>query len=82
MQSNWKAVVVLEFKTVYTLQQKCRENDRKVISLYYIGMKDTMGIFFLSVFPSIYHSTLTFPSSNDVENDKLTAPDRRPIMLT
>ena len=74
MRINWKPVVVLAFKTVYTLQQKRRENDRKVISLY-VGMKDMMGVLFLSVFSFIYHSTLTFPSLKDVENDKLTAPD-------
>jgi hypothetical protein len=74
MRSNRKAVVVLAFKTVYTLQQKRRENDRKVISLY-IGMKDMMGVLFLSVFSSTYDSTLTFLSLKDVENDKLTAPD-------
>jgi hypothetical protein len=74
IRSNRKVVVVLAFKTVYTLQQKRRENDRKVISLY-IGMKDTMGVLFLSVFSSIYHITLTFPCLKGVENDKLSVPD-------
>ena len=72
MRSNRKHV--LAFKTVYTLQQKRRENDMKVISLF-VGMKDMMGVLFLSVSSSIYHGTLTFPSLKDVNNDKLTAPD-------
>jgi hypothetical protein len=74
MRSNWKEVIVLAFKTLYTLYQKRRENNRKVISLY-IRMKDMMDVLFLFVFSSIYHSTLTFPSLKDVENDKLSAPD-------
>jgi len=47
-----KLVVVLAFKTVYTLEQKRRDNDKKVITLY-VGMKDMMGVLFLSVFHSI-----------------------------
>jgi hypothetical protein len=29
-----KVVVVLAFKTVYTLEQKRRDNDKKIISLH------------------------------------------------
>ena len=47
-----KLVVVLAFKTVYTLEQKRRDNDKKIISLY-VGMKDMMGALLLYVFPSI-----------------------------
>ncbi len=45
-------VVVLAFKTVYTLEQKRRDNDKKVISLF-VGMKDMMGALLLYVAPSI-----------------------------
>ena len=45
-----KVVIVLAFKTVYTLEQKRRENDKKVISLH-VGMKDMMGALLLYVFP-------------------------------
>jgi hypothetical protein len=69
-----KVVVVLAFKTVYTLEQKRRGNDKKIISLY-VGMKDMMGALFLFVFPSIYSCLLTSCSLKDVENDKLIAPD-------
>ena len=47
-----KVVAVLAFKTVYTLEQKRRDNDRKVISLH-IGMKDMMGSLLLCVNLSI-----------------------------
>jgi hypothetical protein len=67
-------VVVLAFKTVYTLEQKRRDNDRKIISLY-VGMKDMMGALLLYVFPSIPGCPLTSRSLKDVENDKLIAPD-------
>jgi hypothetical protein len=50
-----KAVVVLAFKTVYTLEQKRRDNDKKIISLY-VGMKDMMCALLLFVFPSIHES--------------------------
>ena len=43
------AVVVLAFKTVYTLEQKRRDNDKKIISLY-VGMKDMMGALLMCVF--------------------------------
>lgn len=41
-----KTVVVLAFKTVYTLEQKRRDNDKKIILLY-VGMKDMMGVLLL-----------------------------------
>ena len=69
-----KLVVVLAFKTVYTLEQKRRDNDKKIISLY-VGMKDMMGALLLYVFPSIDGFPLTFYSLKDVENDKVIAPD-------
>jgi hypothetical protein len=67
-------VVVLAFKTVYTLEQKRRDNDKKIISLY-VGMKDMMGALLLYVFPSICGCPLTSRSLKDVENDKVIAPD-------
>ena len=48
-----KLVVVLAFKTVYTLEQKRRDNNKKIISLY-VGMKDMMGALLLYVFPSTH----------------------------
>ena len=50
-----KVVAVLAFKTVYTLEQKRRDNDRKVISLH-IGMKDMMSSLLLCVNLSIQPS--------------------------
>jgi hypothetical protein len=49
---NGKVVVVLAFKTAYTLERRRRENDKKIISLF-IGMKDMMGVLFLYVITSI-----------------------------
>jgi hypothetical protein len=69
-----KTVVVLAFKTVYTLEQKRRDNDKKIISLY-VGMKDMMGALLLYVFPSIHGCPLTSRSLKDVEDDKVIAPD-------
>jgi len=69
-----KVVAVLAFKTVYTLEQKRRDNDKKVISLH-IGMKDMMGSLFLCVNSPIKPNILTSRSLNGMENDKLTAPD-------
>jgi hypothetical protein len=69
-----KIVVVLAFKTVYTLEQKRRDNDKKITSLY-VGMKDMMGALLLYVFPSIHGCPLTSHSLKDVENDKFIAPD-------
>jgi hypothetical protein len=67
-------VVVLAFKTVYTLEQKRRDNDKKIISLY-IGMRNMMGALLLCVSSSIHGCSLTYRSLKDVENEKLTAPD-------
>jgi hypothetical protein len=69
-----KVVAVLAFKTVYTLEQKRRDNDKKVISLH-IGMKDMMGSLFLCVNSPIQLNILTSRSLNGMENDKLIAPD-------
>jgi hypothetical protein len=69
-----KVVVVLAFKIVYTLEQKRRGNDKKIISLY-VGMKDMMGALLLYVSPSIHDCPLTSRSLKDVENDRLIAPD-------
>ena len=69
-----KVVIVLAFQTVYTLEQKRRDNDKKIVSLY-VGMKDMMGALLLYVPPSIYGRLLTYCSLKDVENDKLIAPD-------
>jgi hypothetical protein len=69
-----KIVAVLAFKTVYTLEQKRRDNDKKIISLY-VGMKDMMGALLMYVFPFIHGRPLTSRSLKDVENDKLIAPE-------
>ena len=50
-------VVVLAFKTVYTLEQKRRDNDKKIISLY-VGMKDMMGALLRYVFPHVLAARL------------------------
>jgi hypothetical protein len=47
-----KVVVVLAFQTVYTLEQKRRDNDKKITSLF-VGMRDMMGVLFLYVCTSI-----------------------------
>ncbi|KAI0301375.1 hypothetical protein BC826DRAFT_989073 [Russula brevipes] len=52
-------VVVLAFQAVYKLDQKRRNNDKKVILLY-LGMKDIMNVLLLL---------------KDMEDDKLTAPN-------
>jgi hypothetical protein len=67
-------VAVLAFKTVYTLEQKRRDNDKKIISLF-VGMKDMMGSLLLYVIPSIQPITLISCSLKGLENDKLIAPD-------
>lgn len=41
-------VVVLAFKAVYTLEQKRRDNEKKIIALY-VEMKDMMGVLLLYV---------------------------------
>jgi hypothetical protein len=69
-----KIVVVLAFKTVYTLEQTRRSNDKKIISLY-VGMKDMMGDLLVYVFPSILSRPLTSRSIKNVKDDELIAPD-------
>jgi hypothetical protein len=39
-------VVVLAFKTVYTLEMRRRDNDKKIIALF-AEMKDMMGVLLL-----------------------------------
>ncbi|KAH9077795.1 hypothetical protein EDB83DRAFT_2548774 [Lactarius deliciosus] len=56
-------VVVLAFTAVYTLEQKRRDNEKKIIALY-VEMKEMMGVLLLL---------------RDVQNDKLVAPDGRSI---
>jgi len=57
-------VVVLAFKAaVYTLEQKRRDHEKKIIALY-VEMKDMMGVLLLL---------------RDVQDDKLVAPDGRSI---
>ena len=48
---SWKVVIVLAFKTAYTLERKRRDNDKKIISLF-TGMKDMMGVLLLYVIAS------------------------------
>jgi hypothetical protein len=67
-------VVVLAFKTVYTLEQTRRDNDKKIISLF-VGMKDMMGALLLYVSTCVHGYLLTSHSLKDMENDKLVAPD-------
>jgi len=43
-----ETVVVVAFKTVYTLELKHRDNEKKIIALY-VEMKDMMGVLFLCV---------------------------------
>ncbi|KAH9064500.1 hypothetical protein EDB87DRAFT_1680408 [Lactarius vividus] len=58
-------VVVMAFKTVYTLEVKRRDNERKIIALY-VEMKDMMGVLLLL---------------KDVRNDKVAAPDGRCLSI-
>ena len=48
IRGNWEIVVVMAFKTVYTLEQKRRDNEKKIIALY-VEMKDMMGVLLLYV---------------------------------
>lgn len=41
-----ETVVVMAFKTVYTLELKRRDNEKKIIALY-VEMKDMMGVLLL-----------------------------------
>jgi hypothetical protein len=49
MRSSDRAiVVVLAFQAVYTLEQKRRDNEKKIIALY-VEMKDMMVVLLLCV---------------------------------
>ena len=50
-------VVVLAFQAVYTLEQKRRENEKKIIALY-VEMKDMMGVLLLCVLVSARNTTV------------------------
>ena len=52
-------VVVMAFKTVYTLELKRRDNEKKIIALY-VEMKDMMGVLLLCVLAFIHHALLIF----------------------
>jgi hypothetical protein len=69
-----KSVAVVAFETVYALEQKRRDNEKKVNALY-VAMKDMMRVLLMSVPPSIHCGTLTSYSLEDVEPDKVVAPD-------
>jgi hypothetical protein len=49
-------VVVLAFKTVYTLEMKRRDNEKKIIALY-VEMKDMMGALLLCVVTFTYRAS-------------------------
>jgi hypothetical protein len=50
-----KLVVVMAFKTVYTLEQKRRDNEKKIIVLY-VEMRDMMNVLLMCVILFIYHT--------------------------
>jgi hypothetical protein len=50
-----KLVVVMAFKTVYTLEQKRRDNEKKIIALY-VEMRDMMNVLLMCVILFIYHT--------------------------
>ncbi|KAI0265448.1 hypothetical protein BC834DRAFT_186547 [Gloeopeniophorella convolvens] len=56
-------IVVMAFKTVYTLELKRRENEKKVIALY-VEMKDMMAVLL---------------QLRDIRDDKVVAPDHTSI---
>jgi hypothetical protein len=56
------------------LEQKRRDNDEKIISLF-VGMKEMMGSLLLCVILSIQPIILMSCSLKGLENDKLIAPD-------
>jgi hypothetical protein len=55
--SDREIVVVLAFKTVYTLEQKRRDNEKKIIALY-VEMKDMMGVLLLCVQTFLHHTVI------------------------
>lgn len=46
--NDQEIVVVLAFQAVYTLEQKRRDNEQKIIALF-VEMKDMMGVLLLCV---------------------------------
>ena len=48
----------MAFKAVYTLEQKRRDNEKKIITLY-VEMKDMMGVLLLYVH-IFYHYTVLY----------------------
>jgi hypothetical protein len=75
-----KLVAVLAFKTIYTLEMKRRDNDKKIIALH-AEIKDMMNVLLLCVILSIYYTLLISYSLHDVpaESDKLIGPDGRNV---
>jgi hypothetical protein len=57
MCGDREIVVVLAFTAVYTLEQKRRDNEKKIIALY-AEMKDMMGVLLLCVQIFPYHAVL------------------------
>ena len=58
MCDDREIVVVLAFKAaVYTLEQKRRDNEKKIIALY-VEMKDMMGVLLLCVQLSTHYNVL------------------------
>ena len=49
----------MAFKTVYTLELKRRDNEKKIIALY-VEMKDMMGVLLLFVLAFTHHALLIF----------------------
>ena len=58
MRSDREIVVVLAFQAVYTLEQKRRDNEKKVIALY-VEMKDMMGVLLLCVRIFTYYTLMS-----------------------
>ena len=58
MRGDQEIVVVMAFKAVYTLEQKRRDNEKKIITLY-VEMKDMMGVLLLYVH-IFYHYTVLY----------------------
>jgi hypothetical protein len=80
MRGDREIVVVLAFKTVYTLEQKRRDNEKKIIALY-VEMKDMMGVLLLYVQVFTHYTVLSY-SFQPQRCDKMTrlvAPDGRSI---
>ena len=57
MRGDQEIVVVMAFKAVYTLEQKRRDNEKKIITLY-VEMKDMMGVLLLYVHIFPHHTIL------------------------